>query len=162
LQFTLELRRGELLQELPELFRSESGVFGDATHGVRVHWIVPGNGHDPRPVGHHDVFALPNDPEVCLLERGHGTEVVDPGNARHDLDRDLDLSNLPAVEKVVDCGQILPNRILNVFQGFLLGRPLGPTSRKARDRYTESFLGLLERNLVFHGSSIPRTPGRLT
>lgn len=49
-------------------------------------------------VGHDDVFALTRDTETGLLESSHSVLMIDPGDARHVLRSDLDLTYDGALE----------------------------------------------------------------
>ncbi len=65
--------------------------------------------------------------------------MIDPGNSRHDSDRDLDVSHLLTFEKVVYRGKILPDGILNILEGLFFGLSLRPpvTRRTEVPRYSE-------------------------
>jgi hypothetical protein len=54
-------------EEFAELLRRKAGVPDDSTHGDRVDWVVPWDGHDSPTVGHDDVLALPGDLEACFF-----------------------------------------------------------------------------------------------
>ena len=138
------------LKEFPELLGSETGILGDTAHRQRVDGVVPRNRDDPGAVGHDDVLALANDPEVCLLECSNCAEMIDARDSRHDSDRDLDFPNLLTLEKIINSPEVFPNRVLNIHQSFFLGRSLRPAAGKPGDGYAESLVGLLNRDLVFH------------
>ena len=50
-------------KQVAELLRRETSIADDAAHGERVHRVVPRDSHDPHSIRHHDVLALPGDPE---------------------------------------------------------------------------------------------------
>ena len=64
-------------QEFPKLLDCEPGVPHNVVLRDRVHWVVPRDGEDSFPVGHHDVFALAWDSIPGLLQRSNGIEVID-------------------------------------------------------------------------------------
>ena len=76
--------RSSASQEFSELLWCQSGIAHDSTQGERIDRIVAGYGENSSVVGHNDVLALTGDSESCLLERAHGVEMVDSGDARHD------------------------------------------------------------------------------
>ena len=69
------------LQQGAEFVLAESGVTDDAAHGERVHRVVSGNRDDADAVGHHDVFALSDDPKAGFLESADGVSVLPPAHA---------------------------------------------------------------------------------
>jgi len=42
-------------------------IADNISHCDGIHWIVAWNSHDPRSVGHHNVFALSCNPEAMLF-----------------------------------------------------------------------------------------------
>ena len=68
--------------------------------------------------------------------------MVDASNPGHSLRRDFDLADNRALEKSIPHRQVVPNRILNVPEGFLLSCALRPTTRQPGDRYAVPFIGL--------------------
>jgi len=61
------------------LINSKTGILDNAAHSSAIHGVMPGNGGDAPAVGHHDVFALANNPEAGPFERPHGSKVRDAG-----------------------------------------------------------------------------------
>lgn len=72
------------------------------------------------PVRHHDVFALANDAEPCLLKSPNCVAVIDAGLAWARLGEDLDLAGLLIFQRGVPSFEVLANRIPHVGQSFLL------------------------------------------
>ena len=60
------------------------GVAHDAAEREHVDWAVPGNRQDAGVVCHGDVFTLPFDGEVGLLQSANCAEVVDAGQLGQD------------------------------------------------------------------------------
>ena len=55
------------LEQFTKLFDRETGVKYDPSHGISVHWIVPGNGQRTPAVSHHDMFSLSSDAKPSFL-----------------------------------------------------------------------------------------------
>jgi len=70
------------------------------------------------------MLAFSNDAEAGLLKRTDGMEVVDAGDLSHALDGNLDLPHVAVADHLVARGEVLPNRIGDVFHGFRLGGAL--------------------------------------
>ena len=75
---------GNGLQEFAKFIGCQTSIADNPAHGERVDRIVSGDRDDSSVIGHDDVFTLTGNPESCLLERAHGIEVVDTGDAWHD------------------------------------------------------------------------------
>jgi len=68
------------LQQFLECFDGKPGIHDDSAHRECLYWIMSGDSHEPRSVGHYNVFALPNDFIPSLFQRAHGLQVIDPRN----------------------------------------------------------------------------------
>lgn len=107
----------------------EAGVLDDTARRECIDRIAAWNSEDPFTIGQHDVLSLSSDAEAGFLERPHRPEVVDTGNPRHGLYGDLDLAVHHASGVLDRHVQVLTDCLRDVRQGFLLGRPLGRTTR---------------------------------
>jgi hypothetical protein len=58
-----ERRRGRgflaASEKFAELRWRKASILDNTTHRERIHGVVPWDGHNPSPVGHDDVLALP-------------------------------------------------------------------------------------------------------
>ena len=130
------------LQQRAKFVFTEPGVAGDAAHGEGIHGVVPGNGEDPDTVRHDDVLALSDDLKACLLQPTYGVLMVDARDSGHALPNDLNLTNHRTLKKLIARCEIFLNRVLDVREGFFLGRTLGPATRQAGDRDAVPFVRL--------------------
>src|SRR5665647_430883 len=139
----------ERLQKSAELLDSQSRVARDTAHCEGIHGIVTRDHEDARAIGHDDVLVLARDVESGFLQRPYSVEVIDAGDLRHAL-RHLDLANVCAEHEIVAHDEILGDRRANIRERFGFCNTLRPAPWQTRDRDAESFVGPLERNLVFH------------
>jgi hypothetical protein len=70
------------------------------------------------------MLALTHDSESRLLERANGVQVVDAGNLGQRLEDYIDFANIYPAQFLVDDGEILADRILDVLQGLRFSCPL--------------------------------------
>ena len=142
---------GKRSQQLAKPLDRKPRVADDTAHGEGVDRIVARDGNDPSSVGHHHVLALARDAEARLLQGAHGGEVIDAGDFRQGLGRDLDLAHVDALELRVDDRQVFPDRVADVVDGLRLGRALRPAAGQPRHGDAKAFFRTLQCNPVSHG-----------
>ena len=91
----------------------------------------------------------------ALLKRPNGLLVIDTGQLRHRLHRDVDFPAFLAFLRLFDCRQILTNGILNIFESLFLGLSLRPAPWKAWAGDAEPFLATLDCDFLPHDSILP-------
>lgn len=111
------------------------------------------NGEDRLTVRHDDMLPLTSDRESSLLEGAHRIKVIDTGNLGQGLQRYLDFSNLFALKLFLDYREVLSDGIPDVLQSLYLRGTLGPTPRQSGYGDAVAFIGFVNRDLVFHGTS---------
>jgi hypothetical protein len=146
------------------LLDGEPGIAYETAHRECVDWIVTWNGQDPLPIRHYDVFALARDPEPGFLQGSHSIEVIDARNLGQGLHRDLDFANFFTLELLFNYSQVFSDRVPNILERLWLRSSLRPAARQPRHRYAETFVGFVNCNLVFHGTSVGKysSPSRET
>ena len=72
------------LQQLSELLQAQPGIPHDTTHCEDVDWVVAGNRQDPASICHHNMRALTKNAKAGLLQRCHGSKMVDSRQFGHD------------------------------------------------------------------------------
>ena len=90
-----------------------------------------------------------------LLKRPNSLLVIDTGQLRHRLHRDVDFPAFLAFLRLFDCRQILTNGILNIFESLFLGLSLRPAPWKAWAGDAEPFLATLDCDFLPHDSILP-------
>src|SRR5262245_46345249 len=79
----MDLKRNGGLEQLAEFIDRKSRILDNTAHRESLDGVVPGDGDLTGPVGHHDVLALPDNPEPRLLQGADRILVVDAGNLGH-------------------------------------------------------------------------------
>jgi hypothetical protein len=137
-------------EEIAELRYGQTRIARDCAPGEGVYGIVPGNGHDPLTVAHDDVLALPHYAKTGFFERANGVKVIDAGIFGK-LNDYFNFPNVGTFELLVDHGEIVADCVADVFERFLLDGSLRPAAGQTGYRDAETFLGLVQRNAIFHG-----------
>ena len=129
------------LQQFSEIFHGQAGISNYPAHCVRIHGIVPRDGEEYCSVRHHNVLcALADYPKPGFLQSPDRAQVWDARKFGQGLNRNFHfpqqgrLANAFSAAGLNDRGQIFPNGILNILQGFLFGSPLRPAAGQAGTR----------------------------
>lgn len=142
-------------KQLPKLVHSEPSIFRDATHGKRLNGIVAWDGDLADAIAHDDVLSLPNDLKAGLFKSADGIEMMNPRDFRHGLQLDFHIAHLGVSKAILQSGQILANRVLNVGDRFFHRVAFRPTTRQRRDGDADALVGSVNRNLVVHDNRFP-------
>jgi hypothetical protein len=137
-------------KQVAELLRRETSIADDAAHRERVHRVVPWDSHDPPSIRHHDMLALPGDPEPNLFECPDGPKVRDSRYLRHPLCRNFHFPQVLLTGKFLGDFEVFPNRVLDVRQSFLFGGTLRPAPREARAGNAVPLFGWYQSHWVLH------------
>lgn len=70
-------------QEVSEFRDGKPGILNDSAHGVGIHGVITRDGQEARSIRHHDMLALPQDPESGALERSDCVQMIDARYLRH-------------------------------------------------------------------------------
>ncbi len=92
-------------------------------------WIMPGYGELAVPIAHDDMLTLPNDLESRFLQSTHGILMIDTWYPGHELNRDLDFTDILIPSLVLEGGHILADGVTDVLERLLFSIPLGPATR---------------------------------
>ena len=65
------------LQQLAKLLQGQPGIPYYAAHREGIDWVVAGNRRDSASFCHHNVRAFAKNAKACLLQRSHGSQMVD-------------------------------------------------------------------------------------
>ena len=145
-----------MLKQLFELFWCDAGVPNDAAHGIRVDRVVPGDGEDPRTIGHDDVFAFASNLETSFHERPNSTEMGNSRDASHGLSRDLDFPEVLLTGDFAGHFEVFADSIPNVSEGIFFGGPLRPATGQARAGDAITLSGLDQRDWILHVPNLLR------
>ena len=72
-----------LSEQLAKLFNGQPSIPHDSSHRDSIDRIVPRNGENAYPIGHHSMFPLPDNTKACLLQRPDGSLMIDSRQLRH-------------------------------------------------------------------------------
>jgi len=117
---------------------------------MRVNWVSPWDREDANAVAHDDMLAFTHDLEASPFQRAHSSKVRDTRELGHASYRDFDLANVRPFDLIVDNGQVLSNRVLDILERFWLGGALGPAPREARHGGAYPLLRALEHDFILH------------
>jgi hypothetical protein len=91
---------------------------------MRIHRVVPRNGHDPNSVRHNYVLALPGDEKSGFFKSPNRAEVCNSWYLRHTLCRDFDFPQVWFAGQFLRHCQVIVNGVPYVRQRFLFGGAL--------------------------------------
>jgi len=90
---------------------------------------MPGYSDLAVPIAHDDMLALPNDLESRSGQSTHGILMIDTWYPGHELNRDLDFTDILTPSLVLEGGHILVDGVSDVLERLLFSIPLGPATR---------------------------------
>lgn len=117
------------------------------------------NGNKPLAIGHHDVSALADDFKSGLFQGPDRLQVVYPREFGHGSDGHFHFADIGAFQGVRHRGQIILDRLANVFERLTLGCALRPASRQRGTTDGITFFGLDQNNRISgaHGETLSAT-----
>ena len=138
---------------------SKPSIADDAARRERVCGVVRRDGDDPSPVRHHDVLALPRDPEPGLFECPDSANVSDSRYLRHPLCWDFHFPKVLLTGKLLGDFEVVQNRVLDVGQSFPFGDTLRPAPRETGAENAVAFFGCYQSHWVLYTSHCSITVG---
>ncbi len=90
---------------------------------------MPGYSDLAVPITHDDMLALPNDLEPRSGQSTHGILMIYTWYPGHELNRDLDFTDILTPSLILEGGHILADGVTDVLERLLFSIPLGPATR---------------------------------
>ncbi len=97
-----------------------------------------------------DMLALSKNLETRSGQSTHGVLMIDTWYPGHELNRDVDFTDILTPSLVFEGGHILADGVSDVLERLLFSLPLAPATRSAGDRDADALVGGVEEDLVSH------------